>query len=95
MQGNEPFRSRRRRPAWIFLGGVIALTLAIALLLWFVWGFRWPPTAEVVGAVLPTGPGGSAAGSTPVAAMAATGVAALIGPGAAAARPSSDRRSPR
>jgi hypothetical protein len=34
--------------SWRVLGWTFAALLVALGLLWFVWGFRWPPTAEVV-----------------------------------------------
>jgi len=31
-----------------FVASGTAAVIAVVLLLWMLWGFRWPPTAEVV-----------------------------------------------
>lgn len=49
MDEHEPTRRRHSRyRAWAFSGAVMAATVVLIALLWFVWGFRWPPTAVVV-----------------------------------------------
>lgn len=32
----------------LVLGGIV-LVIAVVVLLWLLWGFRWPPTVGVVG----------------------------------------------
>lgn len=47
MSPQTPNPTFTRRGTWAFLGALGVLAAALAGL-WLLWGFRWPPTAEVV-----------------------------------------------
>ncbi len=43
----ETFEARRRHTWEIWGGAILLFTVAFGLV-WLVWGFRWPPTADVL-----------------------------------------------